>query len=36
MSLRAQRGNRTEADPPCIVCDCRARNDIYAVILTFI
>jgi hypothetical protein len=23
MSLRAQRGNRTEAWPPCIACDCR-------------
>ncbi len=32
MSLRAKRGNRTEAEPICRVCDCFVvppRNDTY-------
>jgi hypothetical protein len=29
MSLRAQRGNRKKANPPCIACDCFVpRNDM--------
>ena len=34
MSLRAQRGNRTQAWPPCIACDCFVvppRNDIFCI-----